>query len=351
MAVNNTVYWIGSNGNAYVKGPAFKGVADLGKPGTTYEGGLEAPNYKGGMSIEARYIGDPNPQPSFSGGGLSGGGGGGSSSAPQIDPGTVALYDQAIGNTQSAIGRLTSQHASGQKTIDASYKNALNQLLAGKNQAQSSYKNERTQTAQDFVGGKNTIRSNAGTSLNSLLRILGARGAGGGSAATIAAPGAVAREATLQQNDLGQQFGRNNQALDTNWGNYLIGYKNEVASAKNQRSTQRLNLRNSIRENKASLLQSLAQLLGEKAAYTGGDVKKATSPYLGRANALLGRASNYSISPIKYNVAAYDTPDLGKYTVNPNAAPKYNNQAADNDYTSPYLAALLGRKDQQTVGV
>lgn len=282
-----------------------------------------------------------------SGGGVSGGGGGGGG----IDPGSLALYDQAIGNTQAAINRLTSQHASGQKTINSSYQDAINQLLSGKNQAESTYKTEKTQTAQDFVGGKNTIRSNAGTSLNSLLRILGARGAGGGSAATISAPGAVAREATIQQNDLGQTFGRNNQALDTNWGNYLTGFKNEVSSAKNQRRTQLLNLRQSIRENKANLLQSLAQLVGEKAAYSGGNVKAATSPYLSRANSLLNAASKYSISPIKYNVQAYNTPDLGKYTVNPNAAPKFNGQPSSNDYVSPYLAALLGKKQQQTAGV
>ena len=264
------------------------------------------------------------------------------------DPATLAAYQQAIGNTQAGINRLPSQLNSGNGAIDASYQNALNQLLLGKNQANRNYDTTKQQTATDYVGAKNTIGANAGSSLNGLLRLLGARGAGGGSAYNQVAPGAVAREASLQRQDVGNTFGKNNQALDTNWNDYLTGYNNQVSGAGNQRDQQKQTLQGQIDTNKASLLQSLAQLQGQYSAATGGNATAAAQPYLDQANALLDQSSNYTSSPISYQTQAYSAPSLSNYTVNPNATPTFQGQPAANDYYSPYLAALLGKK-QQTV--
>lgn len=258
------------------------------------------------------------------------------------DPATLAAYAQSINNTQAAIDRLPGQLNSGNQAIGASYENTLNQLLLGKNQANASYDTTKHQTATDYVGAKNTIGANAGSTLSGLLRLLGSRGAGGSSAAGIAAPGAVTRAATLQRSDAGNQFGANNQALDTNWNNYLTGYNNEVSSAGNQKGQQEQSLQQQIDNNKASLLQTLAQLT---TAQSGGTAN--AQPYLDQANALLDNTSNYTTSPIAYNTQAYTAPSLGSYSTNPQAAPTYNGQTATNDYYSPYLQALLGKKQQQ----
>lgn len=281
--------------------------------------------------------------PATSGGGGSYSGGGGSS----VDAATLAQYDQGIQNTRAAIGRLPAQLVSGNQAIDVSYNDALKQLLAARNQAEGTYNTNKQQTAQDYVTGKNTVRSNAGVSLNSLRRILGIRGAGGSSAYGLVAPQAVARDATIQQGDLGQTFGRNNQALDTNWGNYMLDYKNQRSNAASQRVNQRGELQRSINTTKASLLQSLATLLGQKSALQGGNAKAASQPSLNTANRLLNSVSVYRTRPISYTTKAYATPNLSKYTVNPNAAPQYNGQSQGNDYVSPYLAALLGKKQPQ----
>lgn len=261
-----------------------------------------------------------------------------------VDQATLDAYGQSIGNTQSAIDRLGGQQASGNNSIDASYTNALNQLLLGKNQANATYDTTKHQTGVDYVGAKNTIGANAGNSLNGLLRLLGSRGAGGSSAATISAPGAVARNATLQRTDVGNTFGANNQALDTNWNNYLTGYNNEVSSAGNQRDQSKQSLQQQIDNNRATLLQSLASLTGQQAAAQGGNATAVSQPYLDQANALLDKTSNYTTAPINYQTQAYTAPDLAKYTTNPNATPTFNGQTQANDYTSPYLAALLGKK-------
>lgn len=260
---------------------------------------------------------------------------------------TVSSYDQAIGNTQSAINNLPGQRTSADSFINSSYQDAINQLLSGKNQANASYDTNKLTTGQNYAAGKNTIGSQAGTSLNSLLRLLGSRGAGGGSPLD-ASRGAVARQASLQRSDLGRTFGQNNQALDTNWNNYLTGYNNQVAGAGKQKENGLIGNQDKFNTEQASLLQTIAQLAGQKASYTGGNATAASQPYLNQANGLLGSVGKYNYTPISYQTQAYSAPDLAKYIVNPNATPTYQGSKQTSDFTSPYLAALLGKK--QTVG-
>lgn len=281
-----------------------------------------------------------------SGGG--GGGYGGGAAAPRIDTAAIAAYDQGIGNTQAAINRLDPQYNSSLSGIESSYKNALDQLLLGKNRGETSYKDNKQQTATDYVGAKNTIGANAGSSLKGLLRLLGSRGAGGSSAALTTAPEAVSRQATLQRGEVGGEFGKNNKALDINWNNFLTDYENQVKSAGSQREQQRRELQNQFDSQRQTLLNNLAQLAGQRASAAGGNSVAAAQPYLNQANAFADRAANFTVNPINYQTQAYTAPELNKYTVNPNAAPTYQGQAPTSDYFSPYLSALLGKK-QQTV--
>lgn len=298
--------------------------------------------------VDYNFAGDPiGPTPvatATTGGSVSGGGGG--VAAPVIDPAVLASYDQAINNTQAGIDRLPNQLNSGFSGIDASYQNALNQLLLGKNQGETAYNTNKQQTATGYVGTKNTIGANAGESLTGLQRLLGSRGAGGGSAYNIAAPQAVARGATLQRAGAAQNFGQNNQALDTNWNNYLTGYNNQVSSAGAQRDQAKQGLQSSIDTNRASLLQTLAQLQAQRTQAAGGNAVGAAQPYLDQANALLDKTANYQVAPINYQTQAYQAPNLASYTPTPQPTPTYDG-STPNDYFSPYLAALLGKKSQQ----
>jgi len=260
----------------------------------------------------------------------------------------VSGYDQSIGNTNAALGRLGSQLNSGNQAIDASYQNAVNQLLLNKNQSTAAYNTNKQQTAQDYVGAKNTIGANAGQSLEGILRLLGSRGAGGSSAYNISAPGAVTREATLQRADASNTFGHNQQSLDTNYNNYLTGYNNALSSATNQRDQQKQENQAKIDNSRASLLQSLAQLQGQRSAALGGSPTGAAQPYLDQANAILNSLSNYTTKPITYDTQAYTAPTLATYTTNPNAAPVLGGGTAGTDYVSPYLAPLLGKRLQTT---
>lgn len=253
-------------------------------------------------------------------------------------------YDQAIGNTQAAIDRLPTALASNNSAIDASYGDTINGLTLGKNQADAQYGEDKTASGKDYVTTKNTIMSNAGSTLNGVRRLLGSRGAGGSSAATIVAPNAVGRQSTLQLNDAAGTFGTNNRTLDQNYGNYNIGYGNSVAQAGEQRDQKKQAAEQTNDTTQAQLLQSIATLLGQRASAVGGNPVTAAQPSIDAANAVLDHAANYTVSPIAVNTAAYQAPNLSTYTTQPNATIVANATGGGTDYISPYLAALLGKK-------
>ena len=277
-------------------------------------------------------------------GGTTGGTSGGTTGPAPLTSQELAAYNQAIGNTNQAIDRLPTQLESGYSSIDAQRNNALNQLLLGKNRANETYDTNKLETGQDYVGSKNTIGSQAGSLLSGLWRLLGSRGAGGGSAYRNLAPGAVARQATLQRGDVSTQFGKNNRLLDTNWNTFLQDYANSRLDVKDQRAQAREKLQSFITTNKSELLQQLADLTSKR------DQNVASGqPYIDQANTLLDKVANYKTDPIKYKVGAYTAPSLESYIARPGATPTYQGTAASDDYTSPYLAALL--RKQQPVGV
>lgn len=259
-----------------------------------------------------------------------------------LDPSTLAAYNTAIANTQDAINRIPTQKTAAQSGIDSSYNAALQQLLLGKNQAQQSYTTTKQNTVKDYVGAKNTIGSQAGQTLNGLLRLLGSRGAGGGSAYTQAAPQAVARGASLQRAGVGQQFGQNSQALDQNWGQYLQGYQGSVDNAGFQKQQQYGALDNSVSTNQASLLQQLAQLTAARDGNTTN-----AQPLIDQANSLLDKTATYAPASFSVNPTPYTAPSLSSYTTTPQT-PSYQGQTATNDYFSPYLQSLLGKKQLAT---
>lgn len=248
-------------------------------------------------------------------------------SAPAYDPITL----QAISNIQSAINRTGSQLSAGNASLDNQASSALQQLLLGRNQGEASYNQGRQTNATNYVGAKNTIGSQAGSALSGLLRLLGSRGASG--SAVDSARQAVARGATLQRADAGNAFGQNQQGLDTNWNNYLTGYNNQVTNVGAQRDQGKQALQNSINANKASLLQSLAQLQQSPSA---------AQPYLDQANSLYDQTANYVTPQINYQTQAYNAPSLASY--NTEATNTSLKNQSGGDYYSPFLQTLLGKK-------
>jgi len=295
--------------------------------------GIFPPSIDWNAKNQPNYV-ELNNYPATSGGGSGGG----------TPPPDLSSYDQGINNINTGIGRLDTQRNSGLSGIDSSYQNALSQLLLGRNRGQQSYDTNVQDTRTGYVKAKNTIGAQAGQALNGLQRLLGSRGAGGGSAYNIAAPQAVARGATLQRADVGGDFSKNMQALDTNWNNFLQDYGNQVSGAGSQRDQAKQGLEGSIATNRGTLLQQLAQLQAQRAQAAGGNPAQAAQPYVDQANQALDQAANYTVAPINYQTQAYQAPSLASYNPTPQPTASFSKQ--NSDYFSPYLASLLGKKQQ-----
>lgn len=343
------VYWVGQDGNIWLKGSG--GTSNAGPAaGSTLTGTSFSDPWadKGATDptasiTNATQIQDPSTQGKVLGDITSGG----STVTPGFnDPGTIAGYGQDIANLNTSLGLAPQQLASGNATADASYTNAINQLLGGKTTANNTYTTNKNQDSQSYISGKNSIGANAGNTLNGLLRLLGSRGAGGSTDATIVAPGDIARQATQQRNDLGNTFGTNESALDTNWNTYMDNYNKQVTNAGTQRDNSKITNTNSVNTNSASIDQQIAALQQSLAIAQGGNGTAAAQPYLDAANRLLaGVASNPAgATATPFTMPTYGAPNLSAYTTNPNAAPTFNGTAASNDYTSPALAGLLGKQ-------
>lgn len=326
------VYWVGTDGKVYVSGGQGTNAAGVADNNTdTYWGNL-------GYS----RIADPNP--SNAGNQYNGVAGGaalnGSTGSAPFDP---ASYDQQINYVNSALGRLGQQQTSGFTGIDNSYNTALQQLLGSKNIAQRNYDTTKQTQATDYVGAKNSLGAQAGNALRGLYRLLGSRGISGSPLGS--AKQAVGNEYTQNRTGTDNTFGQNQRTLDTNWNDYLTGYNNQVTGAAGQRDEQKRTLGDNITNNRVGLLNQLASLQAQRAAGTGGNAVAASQPYLDQANTYLNQLANSAPAQINYQTQAYQAPSLASYTAPKYSQPTSTNQAGG-DYFSPYLSALLGKKQQ-----
>lgn len=261
---------------------------------------------------------------------------------PAFDP---TPYDQLLGNYQTSLNRLGTQRATGNTNIENSYNTALQQLLGQKNIGQRNYNEGKQQSALDFVGAKNSARVNAGNALNGLQRLLGSRGAGGGSAYNTAAPQAVAGWGTEQLGGVGNTYGQNQRSLDTNWNDFMDSWKNQELGIGGQRDTQKFKLNQELDTTQAELLSKQAALQAERDQAQGGNGIAAAQPYLNQANSILDRLAGQAAPTINYQTQAYQAPSLASYVTNPAQAAQARGPAGS-DYFSPYLSTLLGKKQQ-----
>jgi len=317
----SAVYWIGQNGNTYVK--TVRGVEDYGK-------------LPGGSTIAgASQIDDPSAPANgstFTGGGGSGGG-------------NTSSYDQAIDSTNAQINNLTPVLDSAVQNADNAFQTTTNNLLTGKVSADKTYNDNKTSDAQDFNGAKSTIRANTGSTINGIDTILGAHGGGGQAAGGYAAL-LAGKAGTRQLNDAGTNFGKNEQSLDTGYHNFVDAYDTNVKNAGLQHESDVNTAKASIQTQKANLLQSLASLINERTAATGGSGTAASQPYADEAKSLLTSSALLgapkTVAPVV--PTTYTPPPISSYTTNPTNVTVGGNGATDT--STPFYTTLLNRDKQ-----
>lgn len=284
----------------------------------------------------------PQQAPSgvYSGGSSSG------ASGPVYDKNVAGQFDTAINTTQNALNRLPTQLEIAQGNINTQYNTNKNELDTTRKNAENSYGTSTTQNKQNYRTDKNQIADTASNGLRGLLRTLGAMGAGGSSEGRFVAPQAVTEQATIERSGAGQNFAQNQQSLDTNWNNFLGEDANSRKKLDDWKTQQSDNVTSQSKTTKQTLLSKLADLVGQKAAYTGGNYNVAAQPFIDQANALSGEIDNLAkINPTYTGTTpVYNAPTLGSYTVDPNA--QVSTQNAVEQSATPFLSLLLNSRNK-----
>jgi hypothetical protein len=218
-------------------------------------------------------------------------------------------------------GQLDQQQQIGLGNIGNAYNTSLNSLLGDQAIAQRNYDSSKVQGLQDYTQARGQNQLQTGQQANGLQRLLGAHGYNG--SANLAAGYAAARQGSQQAQGLDQGYGRNMQALDTNFGDY----NNKVKGQRDQLDQQKYSQENALKQQVLSSRQSLLSQLGN----TGG-----ARALDGQINAL---NAQYANPVLQATSPTYQAPSLESYTVNPNAAAQVAQPGAAGNI-SPAFATL-----------
>lgn len=253
----------------------------------------------------------------------------------------LAANQQAASIANSALGRLPGQLQTALGQVQNTYNQNNNELNSSKAAAQNSYGQSTAQNQQQFVGNKNQINNQASSGLRSLLALLGQHGAGASSAAQYAAPDAVAQVANQQRSGAGQTYGQNQQALDTNWGNFQTGFDNSQRKLHDWLSQQQNSARSNSEQQRQALLEQLANLQSSP---------EAAQPYIDQINASAGRVDELAKFNPTYTgtTPVYNAPNVQSYTVDQTGNPTLGAPDNGTGASTPVLNFLLGlNRDQQ----
>lgn len=254
--------------------------------------------------------------------------GGGSAGTAQDQADEQAYWQDQAGLADQQLARIPQQTQVGDQNIDSSYQSAYDRLVGDKNVTQRDYTTKKDQTNEDNITAKNSIDTSVRNRNTGLQRLLGAKGAGNSSAATILAPYAAAKEGAAQRGQVQTAYGRNVQGLDTAWGDYQNDWDTSAGDLATQRDTQKNTLHSGLATTEAQLQQQKADALVQKAqaggaSYTAARAQRA--PYTARINQLISQIDSLGAQPqFTPKTAAYKAPDLASYTYDKYAAPTAN---------------------------
>lgn len=319
------VYWVGRNGNAYVKGPDGK-VQDMGKALKTLDVGGEAQF----GSFEAQRIDDPVPAPS--------GGGSGSGNANK-----KVLNDAAVANTRKAIDSLDEERSTGYKNIDDDYESLLRRYERDTTKTEKEYGEQTDTNAQNLQKNTQNALSSAAQGRRGLRGVLASLGALGGTGSFLA-DRAVTTEANRDIGGATDTAAENQGQLDKALGNFREEDEDRRKEAKTSRENLRTELEGKIVSKKQRFLQKLAELFAD--ADNTGEATR----YLNEAgdlNKTIAQKTAVRATPFSAKSAAFTPGELADYLA--------GNQDMSVDVTSgnaggnpgTILAGRRKRRDQE----
>jgi len=340
-------WWVGQDNNVWANIEG-RGVMNLGQASGVYK------NRAQNQGLDAsKYIDDPNKPATnasddayyYSGRGSSGSSSGSSYNAEEEarKANMRSIYDRQIGDINSNIDSLQGQLDNELAGVKNEYNTYKNEQQSTYNANKNDYDKNTLQNRQNLRTNRNDITDRASTGLRSLLRILGAMGAGGGSEARYEVPRMVTDQANAEFNNAGQTYAQNQQNLDTDWGNYNNQFENDKKKLEDWYNGQVKSKKQESEQRKQSLLSDLVTAYGNRAQY-GGDYGNNINDVYNRIAESRNRINELGkFTPTKYTgmTAVYNAPELSNYDT---SKTNLTTEVVDSNTsaTSPLLVALQG---------
>lgn len=329
------VYWVGNDGNRYVKDS--QGTRSVGQynQANQYWDNL---GYRQIDNWDTNTGHAPNT-PDLNGSYYAPSGGGNTASAEQL-----AQYDQAMNQLRHAEGRIDNQLGISLGNIGTQYGVRSNEIDGQFNKGKGQYDTQTTGNLQQRRTNVNNIDDQASGGLRGLQRLLGSRGAVG-SDMTLAGR-AVQNDANQKRSGAGATYAQNQRSLDTNWGNFQNEIQDERKKLTDWRNTSESSARAQALSTRQSIANQLAELEGQKAVAQGRNGADAARADINRANAMSGEIDNLAkINPIYDGKARTYTPaSLDSYNVGGGVSAEVNGGGAG---TGPDMSLYQYGKDDE----
>ena len=204
------VYWIGGDGNAYLK--SVNGVQKYTNPTGAQDAGFSGLlNGIQGQTVQATRIADPNPQRQVD---YSQNTGGSSAAAPDTTADDLAFLADQEAQLRSLLGRTDTGLNQGLTKLEDDYNTETGYQNAQKDRAIQGYGDQRVDVNKTKSSTLGTINKNAGNGYRSLAQIIGRASGTGSSAYQQLLPDVVGKDISGKRKLALENAGTNLQKID-----------------------------------------------------------------------------------------------------------------------------------------
>lgn len=190
----------------------------------------------------------------------------------------IGSIDAQTGSLRDILGGLDTQLGQGQTKINDQYNQQASQANLQRSRALEDFQNTEQGTNLQKQQALDQVNNKARTLANSVRQMIGNAGGSGSSAYQITAPGAVSRQANLQNQDITNTYGQNFDALDTAKNRADQDFTNLFSNLGQTKNSAIEALKSGVLGQKNQINGTLADLAAQRAAYTGGNPTAAMAP-------------------------------------------------------------------------
>lgn len=267
-----------------------------------------------------------------------------------------AYWQDRIDSLNRLLGDTNTQKDQGLKAIGTSYTNEQARANEDQSRALAQYGTQRLDTQTDKISATGRVDTQARTALESLMRILGAGGAGVSSAARELAPYAVSRQAGQQRAGVNDVFGRNLRDIATAETGTKSDFERLLQDLLAQRESKEQDFLRSLYGEQAQINQQLSDAAVAREQAGGKDyldARAARAPYQQAYNSRLDainklfneyKSPTYTVKPVNPVI-----PNLAQYTVDPTALRVQAQNPGVDQSVLPYLPFAQRRRENTII--